>query len=482
MAADTQGMTKITRRAVGIVRNSPDEKNDDKHSPEIQAASMRAECERQGWELLEPLLYEIDVSANWELDRRTGLSAAVAMVESGEADVIIVARFDRMVRNTRVQAEITKRVEDKGGDLYAIDFGAITNGDATRKLSAGFLGLVAEYHSNTTRERTIEGVQAAIDLGIPPFKGATAGYTRPIIGVRKNGKPIYGPLVPDQKTKDAVAEAWAMRADGATVQECQRFLAQRGVEYSYPGVIKLFKSRLPLGELHHSGKKHAFRPNLHAHPPIIDRDVWERVQKMRSPKGRQAKSERLLSRLGVLRCGGCGGRMSVGDDWRGGKVYRCSTSVGACPERSTIMADTADAVVWDAAVIAAEERKGHASSDAEVNAATAEADRAEEALKGLVAMLTGFENVEGVREQMAEAQAEATRLRAKATRLASTAGVIDIDPTDPRITLQERRGVVAWTIRRALVARSAPGLQGAARIAVEPFSEDAPGDGVEVTL
>jgi len=29
-----------------------------------------------------------------------------------------------------------------------------------------------------------------------------------------------------------------------------------------------------------------------------------------------------ISRLGVLRCAGCNGRMSIGDDWRGLKVYR----------------------------------------------------------------------------------------------------------------------------------------------------------------
>jgi hypothetical protein len=116
-------------------------------------------------------------------------------------------------------------------------------------------------------------------------------------------------------------------------------------------VIKLFESRLPLGELHHGD----FRPNLHAHPAIIDRDVWERVQKTRSTRGRQPKSQHLLSRLGVLRCGGCDGRMSIGDDWRGAKVYRCSTSHGDCPERSTIMADTADEAVWEKAV----ERRGH---------------------------------------------------------------------------------------------------------------------------
>ena len=460
-------MTKTTtRRAVGIVRCSPDEKNDDKHSPDVQRQGIEDFCARERWQLLD-VLDETDVSGRWDLERRTGLLRAVAMVENREADVVIVSRFDRMIRNTRVQAEITERVEKAGGDLYAIDSGFITNGNATERMSAGFLGLVAQFHSDTTRERTIEGVQAAIDAGIPPFKGTTAGYVRPVIGVRRNGKPIHGPLVPDPKTKDAVAAAWALRADGATVSECRAFLAEHGVDYSYPGVIKLFKSRLPLGELHHGD----FRPNLYAHPAIIDRDVFDRVQKTRSTRGRQPKSQRLLSRLGVLRCAGCDGRMSIGDDWRGAKLYRCSTSHGDCPERSTIMADTADRVVWDAAVEAAEDIQGRAASDAEARAAAAEADRAEDALAGLVAMFTGLEDVANARERMLAARAEAERLRARATRLASAGAALTVDVTDPRLTLDERRGIVKRTIARASVARSAPGLQGAARIAVESFSE-----------
>jgi DNA invertase Pin-like site-specific DNA recombinase len=456
------------RRAVGIIRCSPDEKNDDKHSPEVQAEAIRDFCRREGWELIEPLLEEIDVSGRWELERRRGLSRAVVMVEDTEADVVIVARFDRMIRNTKVQAEITARVEAAGGDLFAIDSGFITNGNATQRMSAGFLGLVSQFHSDTTRERSAEGVQAAIDAGIPPFKGATAGYVRPIIGVRRNGKPIHGPLVPaDEATVEAVRRAWEMRADGATVSSCRAFLADHGIEYSYPGVIKLFGSKLPLGELHH-GK---FRPNLNAHPAIIDRDLWDRVQAARSPRGRYAKSPRLLSRLGVLRCAACDGRMSIGDDWRGYKLYRCSTSEGDCPSRSTIMADTADEVVYEAACVAAEGLRGRAVDDEQVERAELEAESAELKLRNLVAMLEGLEDVAGTRDKLAAAGKEARRLRARADRMKSEATGLDesVDPRDPRLSLAARRSIVTATIRRALVVRSAPGLQGAARITVEPF-------------
>ena len=70
----------------------------------------------------------------------------------------------------------------------------------------------------------------------------------------------------------------------------------------------MLRSRMYLGEIHF-GELH----NLNAHEPIIkDRALFERVQRRTVSRGRQAKSERLLARLGVLRCGTC--RVADGDE------------------------------------------------------------------------------------------------------------------------------------------------------------------------
>jgi hypothetical protein len=68
----------------------------------------------------------------------------------------------------------------------------------------------------------------------------------------------------------------------------------------------MLASRVYLGELHFGELA-----NLQAHKPIIERDLWNCVQRMVVPRGRQASSTRLLARLGVLRCGSCGGRLST---------------------------------------------------------------------------------------------------------------------------------------------------------------------------
>ena len=102
------------------------------------------------------------------------------------------------------------------------------------------------------------------------------------------------------------------------------------------------RSRMYLGEIHF-GELH----NPHAHEAIIrDRGLFERVQRRTVSRGRQAKSERLLARLGVLRCGTCGSRMVINSD---SGSYRCGdTSANRCSRRAAIKADRVEAMVLDA--------------------------------------------------------------------------------------------------------------------------------------
>jgi DNA invertase Pin-like site-specific DNA recombinase len=60
---------------------------------------------------------EIDVSGKRPLVKRPGLLRAVEMVEAGQADHIVVAYFDRLVRSLKVQLEVIERVEKAGGEI-----------------------------------------------------------------------------------------------------------------------------------------------------------------------------------------------------------------------------------------------------------------------------------------------------------------------------------------------------------------------------
>ena len=69
-------------------------------------------------------------------------------------------------------------------------------------------------------------------------------------------------------------------------------------------------------------------------------------QRRRVSRGRQAKSERLLARLGVLRCGTCASRMVINSD---SGSYRCGdTSANRCRRRAAVKADRVEEMVLDA--------------------------------------------------------------------------------------------------------------------------------------
>lgn len=95
---------------------------------------------------------ELEVSGGRPLDAWPGSHGRVAAVEA-EADVIVAAYFDRLVRSLGVQDELVARVESAGGQVLAIDVGRVTNGSAGQWLSGTMLGAVAEYARRNAKER-----------------------------------------------------------------------------------------------------------------------------------------------------------------------------------------------------------------------------------------------------------------------------------------------------------------------------------------
>ena len=108
-----------------------------------------------------------------------------------------------------------------------------------------------------------------------------------------------GVLVVEPAAARVVVQAFKRRDRGASLVEIQAFLAENGIERALSGVAWMLRSRMYLGEVHF-GELH----NTQAHEAIVkDRGLFERVARRTVSRGRQAKSERLLARLGVLRCG-----------------------------------------------------------------------------------------------------------------------------------------------------------------------------------
>lgn len=315
------------KRAIGIIRVS--RLGEDAASPEIQADRIADACDREHLDLI--LTHsELDVSGGTPLDQRPGLRAAVEAVEQDRADVIVVAYFDRLVRSLRVQQEVVDRVEAAGGEVLTLDVGRLTNGTAAQRLTGNFLGAVAQFVREQSGEKSAAAQQRAVERGVM-IGPVPLGYLR---GPDKR-------LIADPGTRDLVRELFERRAAGASMAECRDWLAAEGIQRTSSGVAKLLRSRVYVGEIHFRGWS-----CLAAHEPLIDNDLFDRVQRASVSAGRRAKSTRLLPRLGVLRCGTCGAKMTLNGYATRTMFYRCGAD--RCARRVTVGADLVERTVQSA--------------------------------------------------------------------------------------------------------------------------------------
>ena len=325
-------MSKTRDVVVVRVSEKGDREDEHFHSPEVQIEAARRWAKDRGERFAGAPIPEIDVSGKLPLSKRPGLLAAIEMIEAGRADQLVVAYFDRLVRSLKVQLEVIERVERAGGEIFALDHGKLTNGTAAQRLSTNMLGSVFQYFAEITGEKVTAAQARAVARGVYPHPKIPAGYVRGESGV----------LVVEPAAAKLVVQAFKRRDQGASLVEIQALLAENGIERSISGVASMLRSRMYLGEIHF-GELH----NTHAHEAIVtDRALFERVQRRTVSRGRQAKSDRLLARLGVLRCGTCASRMVINSD---SGSYRCGdTSANRCRRRAAVKADRVEEMVLDA--------------------------------------------------------------------------------------------------------------------------------------
>ena len=307
---------------------------------------------------------------------RVGVALAVTRLGVGAAAAAnpLVESLDRPCLLTgplKVQIEVIERVERAGGEIFALDHGRLTNGTAAQRLSANMLGSVHQYCSEIISEKVRPAHARAVANGVLPNSRIPPGLVRSADGV----------LAPDDKAP-VVVEAFERRDRGASIPEVQAFLAANGIERSISGVQSMLRSRMYLGEI-----KFGKLENSHAHKPILDRRLFERVQRRTGIRGRQAKSQRLLARLGVLRCGKCGSRMVINTY---SASYKCgNASATGCARRAAVKAHRVEALVMTEvrAYLSKADVRGGASHRQQIREADETIARADAALNDTIGQL-----------------------------------------------------------------------------------------------
>jgi DNA invertase Pin-like site-specific DNA recombinase len=130
---------------------------------DAQRVAVTAEAERRGWQLVDVM---VDAGASGKsLTGRPALADALALLEKGHADALIVAKLDRLSRSVLDFAGVLARAERRGWALIALDLGVDTTTPAGRMV-ANVMAAVAEWERSVIAQRTKDAMAVAKARGV----------------------------------------------------------------------------------------------------------------------------------------------------------------------------------------------------------------------------------------------------------------------------------------------------------------------------
>lgn len=421
------------KRAIIYLRMSMD-RNGEGAGIDRQETACRALCVARGWDVV--AVHDDTMSAtDYRLNEREGWRRVRAMVEAGEADVIVAFHLDRVTRDMKDLEALIELAVDKGVGLSTATGDIDLTTDAGRMV-ARILAAVAKAEGERKAERMILANDQRVAQGRPqwirrPFGFEMDGSHRESEAVAI--KQAYHDLLSGKALK-AVVREWNEAGLSTTAPEPGGHRAtpdgNRKNPYRPSGQWTSTSLREFLMHPRNAGiitQYHGFEDGMEAGKgqwePIVDEPTFRAVQLMFESRKRPNGSRSMLS--GVALCHRCAEPVR-GSKSNGKAVYRCTSGhVG-------IDRELADDIVRDR-VLMAVARAGRRSlydiEPAEVVDVAPLLKRAEQidqmmaqfvmdATQGLIDRAAMLAGTEGLR-------AERTELRAK---LAAAGAAADAAP------------------------------------------------------
>lgn len=150
-------------RVVLYLRVSTAEQADSRAGLEAQEHALRAAAERKGWTITAVLT---DAGASGKsLTGRPALAEALELVTTGAADVLAVAKLDRLSRSLLDFAGLMARAHREEWALVALDVDVDTTTPSGR-LVANLMASVAEWERETIAARTRDALAAKRAQGV----------------------------------------------------------------------------------------------------------------------------------------------------------------------------------------------------------------------------------------------------------------------------------------------------------------------------
>jgi DNA invertase Pin-like site-specific DNA recombinase len=166
-------------RAVGYVRVSTEEQAESGAGLTAQFEAIEREVERRrgdgpgtGWELVQ--MYADNAVSGKRMTNRPGLAEALASLTNGHADVLIVAKLDRLSRSMLDFCLLLDQARREGWSLVILDLGidlTTASGEVMAHVAAAFAQFERRLIGQRTRDALAVKRAAGVRLGRPPSLG-----------------------------------------------------------------------------------------------------------------------------------------------------------------------------------------------------------------------------------------------------------------------------------------------------------------------
>lgn len=141
-------------RIVTYFRVSTDEQGESGAGLAAQAAKVRDASRLKGWSVVDTCT---DVASGKSTRKRPELARALSILAGGEADLLVVAKLDRLSRSMVDFAQLLARAHEEGWGIVALDLDVDTS-TPNGELVANIIMSLAQWERRIISERTTDAL------------------------------------------------------------------------------------------------------------------------------------------------------------------------------------------------------------------------------------------------------------------------------------------------------------------------------------
>lgn len=294
-------------RAITLARVSSKEQEDEGYSVDAQTLYLEKYCDNKSLTVLKA--FKIAETAS-KPEMRKEFQQMLDYLEQHNIKHLVVEKVDRLTRNSKSAVTIDDWLDsDADRQLHLPKNGLILHKGSTSqdRFMWDIYVAVAKQYANNLREEVKKGVMEKLRQGWYPG-------TRPPVGYVHSGDKGHKIQIVDSKTAPLVKLAFELYDTGnySIKRLCEELKNQGltnrvGKPLSKSYIHYMLRDKFYIGIMTWLGKE--YHGNF---DPIIDEDLWERVQRRLSSgtTPRVEKRENLTLLKGKAHCEDCGGLIS----------------------------------------------------------------------------------------------------------------------------------------------------------------------------